>query len=329
MRKQTLAASFLSIFVLIALFNHGNVATAGGFDWSSVPETQVVDNDTQTNASDQKSGNSFARALSSPFRALGRLFGGGKKKDSQQARSTTEKDAKKFESAKVIRIRDANTPSETSSQAASPQQATTVNGPFERGRDLLANGDVNDAIAELSAAASIDPKSGAAKNLLGVAYEAKGLRDRALESFKAAVHADKNNAEYLNNYGFLLFKNNDFEEASKYLKRAAKAAPDNPRIWNNLGLAQCRRGKFDDAFESFSRAGGEFNGHLNVASQLLAHGLAKDAINHLEKAQKMQPTSTEVLAKLVDLYKLTGRITDAATAQRSIIALQTSANANK
>jgi Tfp pilus assembly protein PilF len=155
------------------------------------------------------------------------------------------------------------------------------------------------------------------------------LRERALESFKAAVQADKNNAEYLNNYGFLLFKNNDFEEATKYLKRAAKSAPDNPRIWNNLGLAQCRRGKFDDAFESFTHAVGEFNGHVNVAAQLMAHGYAKDAINHLEKAQRMQPNSADVLAKLVNLYEMTGRARDAETARRSIIALQTSADAKK
>jgi Flp pilus assembly protein TadD len=133
----------------------------------------------------------------------------------------------------------------------------------------------------------------------------------------------------LNNYGFLLFKNNDFEEATKYLKRAAKISPNDARIWNNLGLAQCRRGKFDDAFESFVRAVGEFNGHVNIAAQLLAHGYAKDATRHLEQAQKMQPNSTDVLARLVRVYEMTGRVSDAETARRSIIALQTSADANK
>jgi Flp pilus assembly protein TadD len=200
---------------------------------------------------------------------------------------------------------------------------------FNSGRDLLNAGNVNGAITELSRAVALDSKSAEARNLLGVAYEANGMRDRALESFKAAVKADKDNSEYLNNYGFLLFKNNDFEEATKYLKRAAKLSPDNPRIWNNLGLAQCRRGKFDDAYESFAHAVGEFNGHLNIASQLLAHGYAKEAIKHLEIAHKMQPNSTDVLAKLVQLYQTTGRVSDAETARRSIIALQTSADAKK
>jgi Tfp pilus assembly protein PilF len=200
---------------------------------------------------------------------------------------------------------------------------------LNNGRERLNAGDFNAAITELSRAASLDPKSADAMNLLGVAFEGKGLRDRALQSFKAAVQADKNNAEYLNNYGFLLFKNNDFEDATKYLKRAAKLSPNDARIWNNLGLAQCRRGKFDDAFDSFVRAVGEFNGHVNIAAQLLAHGYAKEATNHLEKAQKMEPNSADVLARLVRVYEMTGRVSDAETARRSIIALQTSADANK
>jgi len=286
--------------------------------------------DTTRAEKSKEDGNGFIRALKAPFKALGRLFG-GKKNDSKLQR-ISEKDLKKFESIPSPVVTDARTISKETETNVNPVSVTSeseYSTHFKRGRDLLTGGDVNAAITELSRAISLDPKSAEARNLLGVAYEAKGLRDRALESFKAAVQADKNNAEYLNNYGFLLFKNNDFEDATKYLKRAAKVSPDNPRIWNNLGLAQCRRGKFDDAFESFSHAGGEFNGHLNVASQLLAHGNAKEAIEHLEKAQKMQPNSADVLAKLVDLYQMTGRARDAETARRSIIALQTSADAKK
>ncbi len=331
MRKETLAASLLSVFLLFAVVDYRSVATAGHFDWSSVAleETEVVDNPAYTqDATQKKDGNGFTRALSAPFRAISRLFGGSKKND-QQARRSTEKDRKKFESTKLTRINDARTPLETAADSTPLESDKAFDIYLQRGRELLVSGNVDSAVAELSRAASRDTKSGEARNLLGVAYEAKGLRERALESFKAAIQADKNNAEYLNNYGFLLFKNNDFEEATKYLKRAVKLSPNDARFWNNLGLAQCRRGKFDDAFESFTRAGGEFNGHLNLASQLLAHGYAKEAINHLEKAQKMQPNSADVLARLVRLYDMTGRASDAETARRSIIALQTSADANK
>jgi Flp pilus assembly protein TadD len=334
MRIKPVLYSSMFLAVLLILVPHNRIVSATGFDWSTVAvENAAEDQRSETvadeaNVSPKKSGNSFVRTIGAPFRAFARLFGGGKKND-QQARGSSNKDRAKFESTKVIRIKDARTPVETPAESTPPVSETAVDTNLQRGRELLSAGDLNGAIAELSLAASGDSKSAEANNLLGIAYEGKGLRDRALEAFKAAVQADKKNAEYLNNYGFLLFKNSDLEDATKYLKRAAKLAPDNPRIWNNLGLAQCRRGKFDDAFESFTHAVGEFNGHLNIASQLLAHGYAKDAIKHLEIAQKMQPNSTEVLAKLVQLYETTGRVSDAETARRSIIALQTSADVKK
>jgi Flp pilus assembly protein TadD len=279
----------------------------------------------------EEDGNGFLRALKAPFKAIGRLFG-GKKNDEGKLQRISKKDLKKFESVPARVVTD----TKTAQKARSDINRTTIvtsgsdySVHVNSGRDLLNAGDVNGAITELSRAISLDPKSAEVMNLLGVAFEGKGLRDRALQSFKAAIQADKNNAEYLNNYGFLLFKNNDFEEATKYLKRAAKLAPNDARIWNNLGLAQCRRGKFDDAFDSFVRAVGEFNGHVNVAAQLLAHGYAKEATNHLEQAQRMQPNSADVLARLVRIYEMTGRVSDAETARRSIIALQTSADANK
>jgi Flp pilus assembly protein TadD len=282
----------------------------------------------------KQEGNGFLRALKAPFKAIGRIFGGGKKKKSDDNNASlqriSEKDQRKFESAPRVVINDATS---TTKEPPSNVNRTTTSGDFSlhlaKGRELLNAGDVTGAIGELTLATSIDPKSAETKNLLGVAYEAKGLRRLALESFKAAVEADKDNAEYLNNYGFLLFKNGDNDEATKQLKRAAKLSPKDARIWNNLGLVQCHRGKFDDAFRSFARAVGDFNGHINLAAQLSSLGHAKEAIRHLEMAQSMQPNSVDVLAKLVSLYEMTGRLSDAETARRSIVALRTFADANK
>ena len=275
-------------------------------------------------------GNGFFRALKAPFKAIGRLFG-GKKNDSRKLARVTEKDLRKFETLPAHAVTDNSTPTKSAkAEKAAPVVVSTPYAEhFWKAKEAMNAGDLNGAITELTRAAAFDPKSAEVKNLLGIAYEGKGLRQRALESFKAAVEADKENVEYLNNYGFLLYQNHDYDDATKYLKRAAKLAPNDPRIWNNLGLAQCRRGKFDDAFQSFARAVGEFNGHVNVASQLMAQGQAKEAIKHLEKAQAMQPNSADVLAKLVSLYELTGRVTDAQAARRSIVALRTFAEANK
>ena len=335
MYKRALASSFLGFALLLGAVQHPSRVTAESFDWSALPvedsvsSTEIDATDTQiAQATQKKSSNGFVRVLGAPFRAIGRLFGGGGKKDQQpQARRISTQDAKKFESMKVSRVTDARSDAPSAPTSAVSQSA--VDTHLQRGQELLMAGDLNGAIAELSITASSDSKSGEARNLLGVAYENKGLRQRALESFKAAVKLDQDNAQYLNNYGFLLYKNGNLEEATKQLKRATKQSPNDARIWNNLGLAQSQRGKFDDAYESFVKAAGEYAGRVNIAAQLYQRGYAKDAIKHLEQAQALQPNSTDVLITLANLYEKTGRHSDAETARRTLIALKTSAEANK
>jgi Flp pilus assembly protein TadD len=351
--KRSLASSLLAGVVLLALVQHHSVTSARYLDRSIVPSESVddsarVDADATPNASadkEKKGGNGFVRAISAPFRAIGRLFGGGKKKDQGISR-ISDNDAKKFGTTLATRIKDSESqtpepPASSNEQlpaaevsakrATANQQAvvSAVNVSISKARTAINVGDFETAIAELARAASLDSHNAEVQNLLGVAFESRGMRQRALDSFEKAVHLSKDNAQYLNNYGFLLYLNGDLEDATKYLKRAAKLAPNDARIWNNLGLTQSKREKFDDAYASFVRAVGEYNGHINIAAQLQQHGKAKDAIEHLEKAQAMRPNSVDVLSKLVGLYEMTGRHTDAETARRSFVALKTFADANK
>src|SRR5262249_41634646 len=149
----------------------------------------------------------------------------------------------------------------TASTPTVPTESASENSladHLRRGREKLSAGQLNEAIAELSAATLIDPNSGEAQTLLGVAYDRKGLRDRAKEAFEAALHSSDDKAIHLNNLGYLLYRDGDYKEAVKYLKRATKLSPDDQRIWNNLGMAQCGRGKFDDGYKSFAHVAGEF-----------------------------------------------------------------------
>jgi Flp pilus assembly protein TadD len=341
MSKRTVGSSLLAAVLLLVLVQHNSVTSAMRLDWSDTPIESVTNDDsistdeqtatTDSTTAKKKKGNGFARALSAPFRAFGRLFGGGKKKDQQAGRSS-DKDMKQFEGSVVTRIKDARiqTPAPGEDQKISSEPAVSaLSLDIMEGRAFLNKGDLDSAIAKLSSAAYRDSHNAEVQNLLGVAFEGKGMRQRALDSFENAVRLSKENAQYLNNYGFLLYLNGDLEDATKYLKRAAKLEPNDARIWNNLGLTQSKREKFDDAYASFVRAVGEYNGHINIAAELQQHGKAKDAIEHLEKAQAMRPNSVDVLSKLVGLYEMTGRHTDAETARRSLVALKTFADANK
>src|SRR5215216_3012497 len=57
----------------------------------------------------QDGGNRFVKVITAPFKAIGRIFGRGAKKDNKLER-LSQKDAKKFESAKLTRVVDARTP---------------------------------------------------------------------------------------------------------------------------------------------------------------------------------------------------------------------------
>jgi len=250
----------------------------------------------------------------------------------QKLERLSRKDVEKFEAVGMTRVIDARNATEAESAkepeanvAMSDPSAASAQENLDRGRALLNRGNVNDAIALLSNAATRDPKMHEAYNLLGVAYEAKGMRDRAFESLQKAVKRDENNADYLNNLGYLHFKNGNYDKAAKYLKRAVQAAPQVQRYWNNLGLAQAQRGNFDEAYEAFARAVGEFDGHINVANRSQAMGYDKTAIKHLELARALRPTTAEVLFRLAYLYKRTGNDMLAAEANSALTAVRSTA----
>ncbi len=291
-----------------------------------------------------ENGKGFVRALSAPFRAIGRLFGGGKKNKSRVQR-ITEKDIKKFESSRPTTVDHTKSePSKgmlvTAPSSLVQQSAKTTINPstvvtpaslatehLEKGRGLLNIHDLNAAITELSTAVLLDPKLGEASSLLGVAYWRKGLRGQAQTSFEAAVKAHKNDPQLLNNLGYLLYETGEYDDAAKYLKRAAKLAPQDARILNNLALTQAERGNYDDAYKAFARALGEYTGHVNLAARLERHGQSKKAIKHLEKALALKPNSPDVLARLADLYDREDKPEKAQTARAALSTQRTLADA--
>ena len=334
MLKRTLIILSIAIAIVVASDPlrtvHGILMTDA--EWAMVNSADSAAPEDQK----QEGGNGLVRAFKSPFKALGRLFGRGKK-DKNKLQRISERDAKKFENVPGTHVAKVTSTADVGSNGTAPAGEALAGlnsnpaaaleamamSHLEKGRVLLESHDLNGAISELSRAASVNPKLSEASSLLGVAYWRKGLRDLAERSFENALNIDKNNAQNLNNLGFLLYENQDYEKATKYLKRAAKLTPEDARIWNNLGLAQSARGNYDDAFESFARAQGEFKGHLNVASRLEREGKTKKAIKHLEKAVAIEPNSPDVLVRLIELYDSSGKEKQALSARNSLETLRT------
>jgi Tfp pilus assembly protein PilF len=296
MRIRTIIAVLIALVLLIAgtaMWSASTIERDGDPDANVIEDSGSVAGP----ATETKKGNKVARVLA-PFKAFGKLFG---HKDKNKLERMTEKDAEKFESVGVARVDDARFVEQKKQLSASAKEHLAA------GREFLKAGRLNEAIGELSTAVSMDPKLGEAHSLLGVAYDQKGLRDRAKESYEKAVRAEPEDAQVLNNLGFSLYQSGNYRAAIDRLKRAVKLAPGDERILNNLALALCRIGKFDEAYKHFARATGELTGHLNTASMLERFGRDDDAIKHYEAVRRIDANNTVAARRLADLYHRTGR----------------------
>ena len=311
MSKRSILAIFIAFVIAVAASAMWSASTT---ERDGDPDANVLEDSGSAagnSVEKKKSGNKVARIFTAPFRAFGRLFG---HKDDNKLQRMTEKDSDKFVSVGISRVDDSLTP-----EPKKLAQANSAKEHLANGRSYLLNGQYNEAITELSTAASIDPRLTEAHNLLGVAYDKKGLADRAKESYERAVKVEPEDAQALNNLGFSLYQNGNYRAAVDRLKRAVKIAPTDDRILNNLGLALCRLGKFDEAYKHFARAAGPYTGNLNTGRMLERFGRDDDAIKYYEAARQIEPNSTLALKRLSELYKRTGRINPAQTTDNSLI----------
>lgn len=310
MSKRRIIAILIAVVLTVGVTT---MWTASTIEREGDPDAVVLeDSGAEAGAEAQpkkKGGNKVVKVLAAPFKAFGRLFGGGK--DENKIERMTEKDAERFESVAFTRVEDART-------TKRPSSVSSAREHFEAGREFLLNGSYNEAVSELSLAVSLDPKLTEAHNLLGVAFDKKGFGDRAKESFERAVKLEED-AETLNNLGFSFYQSGNYRAAVDRLKRAAKLAPNDERILNNLGLAYCRLGKIDEAYKAFTRATGPLNGNLNTAKMMERFGREDHAIRYYEAARQIDPGNSIALRRLADLYQRVGRAADSDAARSALV----------
>jgi len=309
MRKRRLIAILVALAITFAVSAMWSAAT---IEREGDPDVNVIeDSGSHAGNTGDKKGNKVVRILAAPFKAFGKLFG---HKEPRLERMT-EKDAENFESVGVSRVEDSRYPDVKNLSAGA-----SAKEHLEAGRAFLLNGQINQAIAELSTAASLDPKLAEAHNLLGVAFDQKGMAGRAKDSYERAVKAEPEDAQTLNNLGFSLYQNGNYRAAVDKLKRAARISPTDDRILNNLGLALCRLGKFEDAYKYFARAAGPLTGSLNTAKMLERFAREDDAIKYYENARRIDANCTFALRRLADLYGRVGRMDEAQAARDALAA---------
>ena len=311
MNKRRIIAFLIAFALTVAITAMWSAATV---EREGDPDVNVLEDsgsEAGTVTKEKKGGNKVVKVLSAPFKAFGRLF-----KHNNRIERMSEKDAEKFATVGVEKTEDNRYPAKGEIDVS-----LTAKEHLESGRQFLLAGRINEAITALSTAASLDPRLTEAHNLLGVAYDKKGFNDRAKDSYEKAVKTDSNDPETLNNLGFSLYQNGNYRAAVDRLKRAAKLAPTDERILNNLGLALCRLGKVEDAHKSFTRAGGQLVGSLNMARMLERFAREDDAIKYYEIARQVDPNNTIALRRLADLYQRVGKPVESENARVALASL--------
>ena len=191
--------------------------------------------------------------------------------------------------------------------------------PLTQGRALLEHGYVQEAVAELTIAATqIGPTLGEANNLLGIAYDRLGQHKQAAEAYNRALTVAPKDPTVIANLGYSLYLSNDYAGSLKRLKQAAKLAPGQPVIYNNLGVVTAAVGKYEEAYKYFVIASNDYDAHLRLAAILEDHKRDREAIKHYEAALAMQPNASAVLERLVALYERTGERDKADTARKAL-----------
>ena len=205
-RLIAILVAFILTIGFTAMWSATTVEREGDADVNAIEDSGSEAGDATEGAEGpqkKKRGNKVVRIFAAPFKAFGKLF----RRNENKLQRMTEKDAEEFKSVAVGRVDDSrSTPSPKLAAAASAKEHLAL------GRAQLLSGRLNEAIAELSTAVSLDSKLTEAHNLLGVAYDQKGLGDRAKDSYERAVKVEED-AQTLNNLGFSLYQNGNYRAA--------------------------------------------------------------------------------------------------------------------
>ena len=138
--------------------------------------------------------------------------------------------------------------------AEDPEQAADLY--CEKARVLLGMGDAERGDEALLAALQVDPKHDGANNDLGYQWADDGRNlDRARQMIEKAVQADGTNAAYVDSLGWVLYKQEHFDEAVRRLEEAASLLHGTePVILDHLGDALWRAGRKPQAAPRWRQA---------------------------------------------------------------------------
>ncbi len=180
---------------------------------------------------------------------------------------------------------------------ASQSQQQELRALLNRGFDLLEKGDIRAAAACCQQAIRIKPDLVQAHFLVGlVALEAKD-RKTAFSAFGSVTKLDPAHAAAWAHLAKLYMGEGQVNLADVALREARKVESDDPLVNDLLGTVASLMGEYDEARRLYERATRKAPKHtpflLNLANNLVYHGLTSESKQIFEKIISLQPESPQ------------------------------------
>jgi tetratricopeptide (TPR) repeat protein len=123
-----------------------------------------------------------------------------------------------------------------------------------RGDIFMARKEFPSAVGVYSQLLVIEPKNAEIMNKIGVAYQQLGDLERSGRFYKRAMHANKDFASAVNNYGTVEYEKKHYGKAIGLYKKAIVLRPEMATLYSNLGYAYFCNKEYPEAMTSFGKA---------------------------------------------------------------------------
>lgn len=157
----------------------------------------------------------------------------------------------------------------------------------------------------------INGESAAADMLAGQAYDEMKNSAGAIEQFRAAVKADPKWPGAHFGLGYLLWTQNQCDEASKEFQAELDIVPENAQAMSFLADCKVQLGQSNEALPLIEKAlkidPRVARAHMNLGIIYQDQGRQQDALRELTTAVKLTPQDSNIHWRLARLYQSMGR----------------------
>jgi protein O-mannosyl-transferase len=193
---------------------------------------------------------------------------------------------------------------------------------FNLGMALVQKGKGVEAMPYLSEALRLKPEFVEARDWMGNAYTVQGKMEEAIVQFKEALRINPDFAEAHNDWGIALASQSKYKEAVDHYKEALRIKPDMAEAHNGLGNVYFYTNRLAEATAEFKEAiriAPAAGTHRNLGMLFAQQGKMNEAIAQYRQALRLDPEMLEARSSLGKALLMTGKVDEAIPELKHII----------